>query len=188
LPHVAWYLQTVVKPVVSPRWASYQRNVYFAGLFLTLTYLPMLTGERCLTYFTLYSVLWVVALFATFAFFMILREDIQHSNTARQKFRDTRNFEGNPLVKWSLFPLNMDYHLVHHIFPLVPHYNLPKLERLPLETEVYRRCRILVKGYLLPHRDAQRDRVRPTAADSSLGEPARRRSPRPAERTPVGAK
>lgn len=141
------YMRTAVKPVLIPRWAIYQRIVYFTLLFTTLSYLELVTGKPWVLY---YMLLWIAPLITVFSFFMILREDIQHSNTEEAKFRDTRNFRGNPLIKWSLFPLNMDYHLPHHLFPLVPHYNLPELDRVLRETKVYRNNTIVVEGYLLP--------------------------------------
>ena len=140
-------MRTAVKPVLIPRWAIYQRIVYFTLLFTTLSYLELVTGKPWVLY---YMLLWIAPLITVFSFFMILREDIQHSNTEEAKFRDTRNFRGNPLIKWSLFPLNMDYHLPHHLFPLVPHYNLPELDRVLRETKVYRNNTIVVEGYLLP--------------------------------------
>ena len=142
------YMRTAVKPVLSPRWALYQRLVFITVLFTTLSWAEYFTGRPWALY---YVILWVVPLITVFSFFMILREDIQHSNTESEKFRDTRNFQGNSLIKWSLFPLNMDYHLPHHLFPLVPHYNLPKLDRILQETKVYRENTTVVEGHLFPH-------------------------------------
>ena len=139
------YMRTAVKPVLSPRWAIFQRLVFFTLLFTTLAWLEYWTDKPWGLY---YLLLWIAPLVTVFSFFMILREDIQHSNTERAKFRDTRNFRGNPLIKWALFPLNMDYHLPHHVFPLVPHYNLPELDRLLHETQVYRENATVVEGYL----------------------------------------
>ena len=139
------YMRTAVKPVLSPRWAIFQRLVFFTLLFTTLAWLEYWTDKPWGLY---YLLLWIAPLATVFSFFMILREDIQHSNTERAKFRDTRNFRGNPLIKWALFPLNMDYHLPHHVFPLVPHYNLPELDRLLRETQVYRENATVVEGYL----------------------------------------
>jgi fatty acid desaturase len=79
---------------------------------------------------------------------MILREDIQHSNTPQGKFIDTRDFEGNRLIKSLFFPLSMDLHLAHHLFPMVPHYRLPELNALLQRTHVYRENRTVVRGYL----------------------------------------
>lgn len=157
-----WYMQTQVLPVISPRWALFQRLVFFALLFGGLGLGTILTGKSL---FVPYFLWWVVPLFTSFAFFMILREDIQHSNTPAQKFRDTRDFRGSRLLKWILFPLNMDYHLGHHIFPMIPHFNLPKLERLLMQTEVYRRHHVVVEGYLWPrsHADAATDAPQATA-------------------------
>lgn len=139
------YVRTGVKPVIAPRRAIYQRCVYFTLLFTTMAWLSYSTGRPWLAY---YLLLWIVPLFTTWSFFMLLREEIQHSNTGQGKFVDTRDFRGNPLVKWSLFPYNMDYHLGHHLFGMIPHYNLPKLDKLLSTTEVYRQNQLVVWGYL----------------------------------------
>ena len=34
-----------------------------------------------------------------------------------------------PLLRWLLFPHHVNYHIEHHLFPAVPHYNLPRLHR-----------------------------------------------------------
>ena len=152
-----FYMRTAVKPILSPRWAIFQRLLFFTLLFTTLAWLEYWTGRPWGMY---YLLLWIVPLITVFSFFMMLREEIQHSNTEQAKYRDTRNFQGNPLIKWSLFPLNMDYHLPHHVFPLVPHYNLPQLDSLLRETKVYRDNATVVDGYLFAHaHDEKRVRV-----------------------------
>jgi len=41
----------------------------------------------------------------------------------------------------------MDYHLPHHLFPMVPHYRLPALHALLMETDEYREHACMVEGY-----------------------------------------
>ncbi len=41
----------------------------------------------------------------------------------------------------------MDYHLPHHLFPMVPHYRLIQLHNLLQETEEYREQATTVEGY-----------------------------------------
>ena len=66
------------------------------------------------------------------------------------RFENTRIFLVHPLISLSVFPIGNDYHLPHHLFPLVPHYNLRKLHDLLLETDEYRRQAIEVHGYFVP--------------------------------------
>ena len=32
-------------------------------------------------------------------------------------------------IQWLLFPHHVNYHLEHHIYPAIPHYNLPRCHR-----------------------------------------------------------
>ena len=45
----------------------------------------------------------------------------------------------------AVFPLGNEYHLPHHLFPMVPHYNLRKLHDLLLHTQEYRQEAIVVE-------------------------------------------
>ena len=78
-----------------------------------------------------YLLLWVVPIFTSFSFFMILRQLVQHGNGDRGWLTNTRVFFVNPLINFAVFPLGQDYHLPHHLFASVPHYRLKALhERL----------------------------------------------------------
>jgi fatty acid desaturase len=47
----------------------------------------------------------------------------------------------------------MDYHLPHHLFPLVPHYRLPELHALLMEhNPEYRAHCTVVEGYFFHRR------------------------------------
>ena len=116
----------------------------------------MLTGIAVLTLWTgmpwwlYYLVLWVVPLGTSFAFFMILRQVVQHGNAGQGRFTNTRVFHIHWLLNWAIFPIGNDYHLPHHLCPMVPHYNLRKLHALLMQTEEYSRHATFVDGYFLP--------------------------------------
>jgi len=92
-------------------------------------------------------------------------------NGARVFFDHAHSSEGDctnaaPLVSYVsstverllLAPYNMNYHAEHHLFPYIPHYNLPRLRKLLLEDQKYRtlihfRCGYF--SYLLQHVRAQ---------------------------------
>ncbi|MCB1236475.1 MAG: fatty acid desaturase [Verrucomicrobiae bacterium] len=137
-----------LKPDVAPRLDNHQTIAFITILF---TGLALLTHHTDLPWVLYYLVLWLVPLFTSFAWLMILREDIQHAHTGRAGFSHTRNFSGNPLFRWIVFPYHMDLHLPHHLYPFVPCHNLPKLHALLRETNVYRRHAIEVDGHLLHH-------------------------------------
>lgn len=55
------------------------------------------------------------------------------------------------MVKFTVFPWNMDYHLEHHLYQMVPHFVLPELREMLCEDPAYRDITTVVEGYLLPH-------------------------------------
>jgi fatty acid desaturase len=56
----------------------------------------------------------------------------EHTRTqAGHPLTETRTITSNRL--FSLFNINLNYHLEHHLFPGVPWYNLPKVHRLLLD-------------------------------------------------------
>ena len=65
------------------------------------------------------------------------------------RFTNTRIFLVSPLIRFAVFPLGMDYHLPHHLFPMVPHFRIRQLHDILLETEEYRDNATVVEGYFL---------------------------------------
>src|SRR5262249_19777995 len=112
------YHHSNVKPDVSARGRTYGRVTYLTLLFPVLAGLSSLTDRPWGLY---YILLWLVPLGTTFSFFMIMRQLVQHGNADGQRFTNTRVFLVHRLIRFAVFPLGMDYHLPHHLFPLVPH-------------------------------------------------------------------
>ncbi|HLN28141.1 MAG TPA: fatty acid desaturase [Gemmataceae bacterium] len=138
------YRHTALKPDVPPRWQTLLRMTYLTALFTGLAWLSVWTGEPWGLYYVL---LWIVPLATAFAFFMLMRQVVQHGNAGRDRFGNTRIFEVGRLIRFAVFPLGMDYHLPHHLFPMVPHYRLPALHALLMETDEYREHACMVEGY-----------------------------------------
>src|SRR5207247_10524014 len=80
-------------------------------------------------------------------------------NATRERFTNTRTFLVGRLIRWSVFPMGMEYHLPHHLFPLVPHYCLAELHAMLLETEAYRTEGTVVEGYFFHRRPPQHPTV-----------------------------
>jgi fatty acid desaturase len=155
----AFYRKSLVKPDVHSRWTSAGRVTFYTGVFLALAWLSYRTGEPWPLY---YFLLWVVPIFTTFSFFMILRQVVQHGNASEDRLTNTRIFHVGRLIQLAVFPLGMDYHLPHHLFPMVPHYRLRQLHALLLETNAYQNQVTLVDGYFF-HKE--RPPVHPTVLD-----------------------
>lgn len=141
------YRQTLIRPVVSARWTTVGRMTYLTSLSTALAWLSHLTDKPWGLY---YLVLWILPLVTSFSFFMIMRQVVQHGNADQDRLTNTRIFHVGSLIRFAVFPLGMDYHLPHHLFPMVPHYSLRPLHRLLMATDGYREQSTLVEGYFFP--------------------------------------
>lgn len=149
-----------IKPVVSHRTTAISRVVFFTLLYSVIGLIEATTTIPAWYY---YLVLWVLPLFTTFAFFMIMRQWVQHGNADRGRFTNTRTFLVHPLIRYAVFPFGMDYHLPHHIYAAVPHFKLPELHDLLMrKDEGYAREGLVVEGYF---RSPAPERGNPTVLD-----------------------
>ncbi|MBU2534276.1 MAG: fatty acid desaturase, partial [Alphaproteobacteria bacterium] len=71
----------------------------------------------------------------------------QHGNADRGRLTNSRVFLVDPISRYAVFPLGMDYHLPHHLLASVPHYNLKKLHELLLQDPEYVEKGRIVKGW-----------------------------------------
>ncbi len=108
-----------------------KRFVYYAVAAALLTYTQLWTA---------FAMYWVVPLLFVFPSFQRVRSVAEHFGLKREH---ELNSSRNILAPWyeTLFfaPHNVNYHLVHHMFPAVPFYNLKKLNTLLMEDADYRR-------------------------------------------------
>ncbi len=153
------FLKSLVKCDIPPRYMTFMRISHLTLAFAGIAWLTHLTGQPWALY---YFLLWLVPLFTTFSFYMILRQVVQHGNAGQERLTNTRIFHVHRLIQLAVFPLGMDYHLPHHMFPLVPHYRLRQLHALLLETDEYRRECTVVEGYFFPK---ERPPMQPTVLD-----------------------
>jgi fatty acid desaturase len=141
------YIQTRLHPVVPARYMTILRIGYITAVFTTLAVLTLVTGAPAALY---YAVLWVVPMFTSFSFFMILRQLVQHGNADRGWVTNTRTFLVHRAINFAVFPIGQDYHLPHHMYATVPHYRLPELHELMMRYPDYREQAVVVHGYFLP--------------------------------------
>jgi fatty acid desaturase len=137
---------TRVHPVLSMRTMTLMRISYITLLFCGIAWLSLLTPWAA----AFYLLLWVVPIFTSFSFFMILRQLVQHGNGDRGWLTNTRVFFVNRMISFAVFPLGQEYHLPHHVFASVPHYRLRELHEFLLQCEEYRAEVVEVEGYFLP--------------------------------------
>jgi fatty acid desaturase len=75
-----------------------------------------------------YPVLWLLPVYAFAYLGDNLRSFAEHSHPERDDRADRHRlitYLSNPLERWFVAPLNMNYHAVHHLWPSIPYYNLP---------------------------------------------------------------
>jgi fatty acid desaturase len=141
-----WFAEYAIRPDITVRTSTALRLTFNTLCWSSIAALTLVTGEPCWLF---YFVLWLVPLGTSFSFFMILRQLVQHGNADRERYTNTRVFLVSPLIRMAVFPLGQDLHLPHHLFPLVPHFNLHKLHELLMVTDAYQQQAIVVKGYFV---------------------------------------
>lgn len=148
-----------LNPVIHARYTSMLRVGVLTLAFAGLSVATKLTGSPYVGYGLL---LWVVPLFTSFAFFMILRQLVQHGNGGRGWVNNTRTFLVGRAINFAVFPMGQDYHLPHHMFCTVPHYRLQELHELLMDYPDYRAEAVVVRGYFV---SPERPKVHPTVLD-----------------------
>jgi fatty acid desaturase len=80
-----------------------------------------------------YPVLWLLPVYA----FMVLGDNFrsfaEHSHPEGDEAADRHRlitYIGNPLERTLVAPMNMNFHVAHHLWPSIPYYNLPAADRL----------------------------------------------------------
>jgi fatty acid desaturase len=153
------YHQSRVHPVIPMRTMSLWRTTYISLVFNGLAWLTLNVNPYAAAF---YLLLWVVPIFTSFSFFMILRQIVQHGNGGRGWLTNTRVFRVNPLINFAVFPLGQDYHLPHHLFASVPHYRLHELHEVLSQCAEYREQAVVVEGYFMPY---EKPPTKPTVLD-----------------------
>jgi fatty acid desaturase len=76
-----------------------------------------------------YLVLWVIPLLTLLQAILRLRAIAEHGAVTdfSSPLTAARTNIANPLERFFIFPHHVNYHLAHHLYPAVPHYNLPRL-------------------------------------------------------------
>ena len=92
---------------------------------------------------------WVVPALTFFAATVRLRSIAEHLVLkSEHELNKTRHVSSNFLERWLVAPLNLNYHIVHHLYPSIPFYNLPKAHALMMENDTFRRNAHITNSYL----------------------------------------
>ena len=78
--------------------------------------------------------LWWIPMLTFFSLFYRIRSITEHSGlSGSDDFSFTRTTIVPWYLKYFLAPLNVNYHIEHHLFTFCPWYNLPKAHQMLIE-------------------------------------------------------
>jgi fatty acid desaturase len=82
-------------------------------------------------YLLQYLVLWIVPLVTVVQAILRLRAISEHGATTdfSSPLTAARTNVCPAWLEWLVFPHHVNYHIEHHLYASVPHYNLPRLHR-----------------------------------------------------------
>lgn len=132
------YLLDILKSIIFspdvPQKERISRRLFWILLFIILT---VLDGWKDFTLF------WLVPFITSFKILGYLAEISEHGGLYREGKRDidlARNNLCHFLLRFLIYPHNDCYHLTHHLFPGVPHYNLALAHQVLLEDKEYQQA------------------------------------------------
>ena len=146
--HVPRYLYGTLRffvySVDEPAYEKASRFLFWAIIFVALT---IFNGWSNFFFF------WIIPFMTSFQVLRYLAEMSEHGGLygSEREINLTRNNLCNPILRFFQYPHGDYYHLVHHFFPTIPHYNLGRVHRILLEDEEYLRGHHCY-GYFLPSR------------------------------------
>ena len=125
------------RDALNDRWAV-------AGFHLALPAVALIFG-----FFTEYLLLWAIPLWFLLQPLLRFRSILEHGMTTEtgDAWRDARTNLGPGWLMWLLFPHNVHYHLEHHLYPSLPHYNLAKAHRALREGGLLEGAEVRPVGY-----------------------------------------
>lgn len=102
---------------------------------------------------------WFFSLLVIMPVFSHIRSVSEHwALPWEHELSDARNILANPIELFFIAPHGVNYHLVHHLFPSVPFYNLKELHCHLLEYEFYKKHAHTNTSYLISsHRSVLSD-------------------------------
>jgi len=100
-------------------------------LILGVWQMGLLAGLTLAIGWWAYPVLWLIPVYCGFLLDN-LRSFCEHSQPQADPLADTHRlitYRSNPLERFFLAPMNMNYHAAHHLWPSIPYYRLPEADR-----------------------------------------------------------
>lgn len=96
-----------------------------------------------------FLLLWALPMLTLNLAFTRLRIIAEHNlDVSDQEITRTRHVDGTWFERHAIGPMNINFHIAHHLFPMVPFYNLPQMHQVLLTDEEFRRDAELWPKYL----------------------------------------
>ncbi len=102
-------------------------------LILAVWQLGLIAGLSYFIAWWAYPLLWLLPVYLFTYLGDNLRSFAEHSQPYHDSEGDKNRlitYLSNPVERWFIAPMHMNYHAVHHLWPSIPYYNLPKADRL----------------------------------------------------------
>ncbi len=95
-----------------------------------------------------YLVLWIMPTLTFMGVYFRMRGIAEHLVLPNEhELNKTRHVQGTWLERHSIAPLNVNYHIAHHLFPAVPQYNLPKVHEMLMGDPDFRKNACITPNY-----------------------------------------
>lgn len=133
----SWFKTWKAKLNYSIKAAGIVRITFYVFILTAISWGRHFTG---LNYGPYYALFWLLPLVYLFPYLMLLRELYHHANLGKGKLDNSRVIHPDLLTRWVILGYGNDYHLIHHIYPNIPHYHLRAThDRLMECSEDYRK-------------------------------------------------
>lgn len=104
-----------------------------------------------IVYFSLFEeflLFWIVPWCTWFLVTLRLRGLLEHWGVSnKNSLNNTRSTMTNWFGRWFLIPGNINYHVEHHLYPAIPYFNLPKLQKILLQNKEFEQEAHISYGY-----------------------------------------
>ena len=111
-------------------------------------WLSVLTVVHVFSLWPLFFLYWVLPALTIFPMLMQLREIAHHSNApGDDRITGSRILRVHPLWAACVFPYGQDDHWTHHLFAMLPHYNMKEANRILLQEDRIRNQVVICHGF-----------------------------------------
>lgn len=118
----------------------YSKDIPKSELWIrNILWLVLISTSIVFNFWFYLIIFWCVPFLTTFQIIRYWAEMAEHSGLNNDtELTASRNTFGMPWTIFLFHPHHDNYHLVHHLFPAIPHYNLKKAHSILMQDKKYR--------------------------------------------------